>query len=608
MNKRLIAAAVAAACSVPSFAFGNEARIPPIIVTASRTAQTADEALAAVTVIDREEIERRQATSLPDLLRGTPGLTITNNGGPGKASAVFLRGTESDHVLVLIDGIKLGSSTVAGVAWQDLPLDQIERIEVVRGPRSSLYGSEAIGGVIQIFTRKGGGKTRASASVGGGSDDTYQAIANLSGGGKRGWFSLGTSHIDTKGFNSCIGSLSGGCFANEPDDDGYRRSAVQARAGTRFGATGEADISALRAWGHTEFDGFYNANDFVEQVIGGRVSFLPLEPWRVTLTAGNNRNERDYFQNGTFMSDIQTTRDVYSWQNDLSLGRDHLLTLGVDHQRDEVDGSTAYTVDSRDNTAVFAQYQAEFGRHSLLLAGRHDDNEQFGEHDTGNVGWGYAWSPELNLFASYGTAFKAPNFDDLYSPWGGNPELDPERSRSAEIGLRGRARAVDWGVYVFRTEVDDLIALDSSFEPYNVQEARIDGLEATATTRLFGWTATANLTLLDPKNRTADDNEGNLLPRRSRRSARLAFDRNFGAVSVGGSIFAESRRYDDLANTHELGGYGVVDLRAAYAFARNWRIEGEIGNAFDKDYQTAAFFNQAGRTYFVSLHYAPTRD
>ncbi|HEX5513322.1 MAG TPA: TonB-dependent vitamin B12 receptor [Gammaproteobacteria bacterium] len=604
MNKHLWVAAIAVV--LPSIASAQEVNLPPIVVTASRTAQTVDETLAAVTVITREDIERQQAQTVTEVLRGTPGLTISNSGGAGKQSSVFLRGTKSDHVVVLVDGVKIGSATVAGISWQDLPVEQIERIEVVRGPRSSLYGSEAIGGVIQIFTRRGGGETRVYGSVGAGSNDTYQSQVGISGGGERRWLNLGVSHHTTAGFNAC--NASAGCGAVEPDDDGYRNTAAQLRVGGRIGKTGELDLSALRAWGHTEFDGSWeNSNDFVEQVIGGRFAFAPLAPWRVTLAAGNNRSERDYFLDGDFTRYLDTSRDVASLQNDFSLSDHQLLTLGADYQRDKVDATYAYSVRSRDNRALFTQYQATFGKHSILLAGRHDDNEQFGEHDTGNIAWAYAFTPDLRLLTSAGTAFKAPTFDDLYDSWLGNPDLQPERARSAEVGLQGRHWKADWAVSIFRTEIDDLIVSNPpAYVPYNIEQARIDGLEARLSRQILSWTVAANLTLLDHENRSAGDSKGKQLPRRARQSGRVDIDRSFGAFSFGGSVFAEGSRYDDAANTLKLGGYGIADLRLGYAFSKDWRVQAELSNVFDKEYETVAFYNQPGRVWFIGLHYAPT--
>lgn len=582
----------------------------PIIVTATRTAQTADETLAAVTVITRQDIERQQATSVVDLLRGTPGLGLSNNGGLGKATSVFLRGTESDHVLVLIDGVKVGSATLGTTAFQDIPIDQIERIEIVRGPRSSLYGSEAIGGVIQIFTRKGGGPLKPYLSLGGGSYQTYNASAGVSGGGERGWFNLGASGITTEGFNACNGKPSpggAGCFAYEPDKDGYRNASGSVRAGYRFTSGAEVDVNALRAEGKNQFDGsFVNDSKSTQQVLGGRLRFAPLAAWHMTLAAGQSQDDSDNFKDGVFKSRFNTTRDTATLQNDVTLGQAHLVTVGLDYQNDKVDSTTAYAVTSRDNKGLFAQYQGTFGPQNVQLAVRGDDNEQFGERTTGGLAWGYDLDRDLRLTASYGTAFKAPTFNELYFPGYGNPNLQPEESRSYEVGLRGKGAWGGWSLNAYQTDVNDLIAYDASINAAaNVEQARIRGIEAALSARLRDWQLRSALTLLDPENRASGTNYGKVLPRRAEQALRLDLDRVLGRFRVGGTLFAEGRRYDDLANTREMGGYAVVGLRGEYAFAKAWRLQARIENLFDKEYETASFYNQPGRSFFVTLRYQP---
>ncbi len=604
MKKRCLPTAALLLLGSPSvFA----AEIDPVIVTATRTARTADETLASVTVITRKDIERQQAQSVQDLLRGIPGVDIANNGGPGKATSVFLRGTESDHVLVLIDGVKVGSATLGTTAFQDIPVEQIERIEIVRGPRSSLYGSEAIGGVIQIFTRKGGGTLKPYVSLGGGSYETYNASAGVSGGGERGWFSLSASGIDTEGFNACNGSLSAGCFTTEPDKDGYSNLSGSLRAGYRFDNGAEVDIHALHTDGDTEFDGsFVNESESIQQVLGGTLRFSPLDIWQITLAAGQSRDESDNFKDGTFQSRFDTERDTLSFQNDLSIALDHLLTVGTDFQDDRVDSTTAYAISSRDNTGLFTQYQGRFGAHDVQLSLRRDDNEQFGNRNTGGAAWGYALNEGLRLTASYGTAFKAPTFNELYFPGFGNPNLRPEESDSIELGLGSKAAWGHWTINAYETRIDDLIAFDAStFAPANIDQARIRGLEAVLGTRLGNWDLNTNLTLLDPENRSGDTNDGNVLPRRARQSFRVDADRRFGQYTFGATLLAAGKRYDDLANTRRLGGYGTVDLRAEYALTRDWRLQARIVNLLDKDYETAAFYNQPGRSLLVTLRYQP---
>ncbi len=584
--------------------------LAPVIVTASRTAETADETLASVTVITREDIERSQALSVQEVLRGLAGISIANNGGLGKNTSVFLRGTESDHVLVLIDGIKVGSATLGQAAFQDFPMEQIERIEVVRGPRSSLYGSEAIGGVIQIFTRRGGGPLTPFFSVGAGSHSTSSLFAGLSGGGERSWFHVGLSNLDTQGFNACTGKPfpgGAGCFTIEPDADGYRNRAGSLRLGHRFDNGAEVDFHALRAKGQNEFDGtFVNESESVQQVIGGRLKFSPLSRWQVSLSAGQSRDESDNFLNGVFRSRFDTRRDVFSLQNDIALGANQLATVGFDHQNDRVDSTTAFPVTSRRNEGIFAQYLARLGRHDLQASLRHDDNEQFGGETTGSVAWGYELVTGLRFTASYGTAFKAPTFNELFFPGFGNPNLQPEESRSAEVGLEGTGRAWRWSIHAYQTQVDNLIAFDAAtFLPQNIDGARLRGIEGVASGTVAGWRIAAHATLLDPENRSSGPNHGKVLPRRAEQSFRLDVDRDIGRATFGATVAAEGRRFDDLANTRRLGSYAVVDLRAEYRPHKDWAVQLKVGNVFDKHYETAAFFPQDGTNVFVTLRYRP---
>ena len=583
-----------------------------INITAARTPQSNVDTLASVTVIDRAEIERLQARSVPDALRGVPGLGFSNNGGLGKATSVFLRGTESDHVLVLVDGIRVGSVTLGTTSFQDIPIDQVERIEVVRGPRSSLYGADAIGGVIQIFTKKGGGPLTPRLGLGGGSHGTQDYSAGLSGGGGRGWYNLGASHLETQGINACDGlpfPPGGGCFTDEPDHDAYRNTGVSARAGYRLTDTLSTEVHYLRADGENEYDGSAsgsNSADFVNDTLGARLDWQALPAWRMSLSGGRSRDLSDNFFNGAFNSAYDSERYSASWQNDIALSTGQRLTLGADWLDDRVSGTTAYDRDSRDNTAGFAQYQGRFGDHDVALSARRDDNQQYGGHTTGSVAWGWRLAPDLRLLASWGSAFKAPTFNELYFPFFGNPSLDPEESDSVELGLAGQQAGIEWSLNAYQTTIDQMIGFDASFSPVNIAKGRIRGAEAIASTQWAGWDLAANVSALDPENRGHDANRGNQLPRRAKLMGRLDVDRSLGRWRLGTSLYGEGKRYDDLANRHRLGGFVTVDLRAAYALARDWSLEGKLANLLDKDYQTARLFNQDGRNAMLTVRYAPS--
>ncbi len=624
MKHPLILAAVSLPLAVVALADEPATLLEPVVVTATRTPQPQNETLASVTVIDRAEIERRQARSVPDLLRGVPGVAVTQTGGRGQTASIFMRGTNSDHVLVLIDGVKIGSATSGRTPFEDIPIEQIERIEVVRGPRSSLYGSEAIGGVIQIFTRRGGGPLAPRISVGGGTLNTMEVSAGLSGGGDRGWFDLGANLDRTDGINACRGrsSPSAGCRVEQFDRDRARNLGLSMRAGYAFSDAIELDVHLLRSENRSDFDGSKfagNVSRSEQQVLGTTATLQPLEPWTLILSGGRSWDQyRVFFDdpetnvNTYFLDRFDTERDTLSVQNNVAIAEGQLLTLGADYQDDRVDGTVNYAENSRDNLGVFGEYQGRFGASDLTLSLRQDDNEQFGKHATGSAAIGYLFQNAIQVSLSYGTAFKAPSFNDLYYPDYGNPDLDPEQSRSLEFGVKGLLplgpeATGRWDLSLYQTEIDDLIAYDSAIMgAANVQEARIRGFEASGEARYRDWSLQTNLTLLEPENRSSSAARGNLLPRRPEQSFKIDLDRQFDRWSAGASLFVAGRRFDDLANKVRLDGYTLVDLRAEYDITDELRLQARLENAFDEDYETAYLYNQPGRAFYLTLRYTPT--
>ncbi|KAA6185643.1 TonB-dependent vitamin B12 receptor [Thiohalocapsa marina] len=590
--------------------------VSPIVVTATRTAETADETLVSVTVVTRKEIEQQQSLSTLDILRGLPGVALSNAGGAGKSSSLYLRGANSDQVLFLVDGFRVGSATTGQTAFQNIPVAQIERLEIVRGPHSSLYGSDAIGGVVQIFTRRGGGPLRPFFNTTAGTYGTAGIAGGLSGGGEHGRFSLSGNVERTQGFNGCRGRGApyyDGCFTDEPDDDGYSNKGVSANVGYDLGDRAKVDLIFLRAETDVEFDGSWvNESRGLLQVLGATVRLRPLENWEMLLRAGRSWDEDSSYKDGAYVGRFDTRRDSLSWQNDVAVGENSLVTLGIDYTEDRITSNDAYSVTSRDNTGLFGQYQGWFGPLRLTASLRHDDNEQFGGHNTGDIALGYDVGPALRLMASYGTAFTAPNFNDLYyvspSPFfaDGNPDLQPEQSRSLEVGASGLFDTWRWSLNLFQTEVDDLIVLQPPlYFAENIDRARIRGLEGTLTGQLLGVDIGVNLTLLDPRNESDGPNDGNLLQRRPEQTFRLDLDRTFGRFSAGTGVVVSGRSFDDAANTVRLDGYTLVDLRAEYAFSDALRLQARLDNLFDEDYETAAWYNQPGRGLYVTLRYAP---
>jgi vitamin B12 transporter len=613
--------AALATCFSPHVHAQSEDRaesLDAVVVTATRTAITADESLAPVEVLDADTIRRSQARSLVDLLRGRAGINLTNQGGAGKLTTVSLRGAETDQVLVLIDGVRVGSATSGLTALQDLPVEMIERIEIVRGPRSSLYGSEALGGVIQIFTRRDRGAATFRFNVGAGSHGHREGGLGIGGSGAvsestTGWFGVDASLQRTDGIDACRGAgfpVFAGCFVDgQTDRDGYRRHAFSLRGGLAFGERVELQAHALRMSGHNDYDGgFVDNSDIVQRVLGAQLRWKVGAAVDLRFGVGSHLDRSDNFLADAPQGLFVTRRDSATAQADIALADDHLLSVGADWLRDRVGGDTGYVVDRRGNRAAFAQYQGRFGAQDLQLALRRDDNDQFGGETTGNAAWGVSFAERWRITAGYGTAFKAPSFNELYFPGFGNPALRPESSRTLEAGIGWRGERASLRLDAFATRAEDLIAFNAAtFSPDNIERARLHGAELRFDGEALGWTLGASASWLRTENRAPGPNRGKDLPRRAGETLRIELDRAFGDFSVGFTGLAEGARWDDLANTRRLDGFATLDVRAEYRFGRDWTLQGRVANLFDEHYETASFYRQPGREYFVSLRFLPQR-
>ncbi|MDN3520064.1 TonB-dependent receptor domain-containing protein [Halomonas ramblicola] len=567
----------------------------PLVVTAALAPRTADESLSSVTLLDEATLERQDPVSLIDLFRGQPGVDVTTSGSFGKQSSVFIRGTNSNQNVLLIDGIRLRSATSGAPAWQFLDPRMFQRAEIVRGPRGSLYGADAVGGVVQLFTPEGERGPTPRLSAGGGSFKTQRYSASLSGaeGGTR--YHFAGSRFDTDGAPIRRGG----------EDKGYDNTSGLFRLSHTFDNSAEIGGLALRAKGNTEFDSFGAPakTDFVQQVAGLYGEVPVTDSWRSRLTLSESRDEGDTVDAFGF-SVFDTRTQTVRWDNTLEVGF-HELIVGIEHDEDEVSGTSDYDESNRDNTALFAQGLLDFAPFSLQASLRHDDNEAFGEETTGSLALGYEVSEHHTLRASYGTAFRAPTFNELFFPGFGNPELKAETSDTLEIGVRGQFNRSFWDLALYQTDIDNLIInVDSDGDgfvdiPKNVQRARIRGVELSAGAELDAWTLAAALTYTDPEDRET----GNRLRRRASQSLRLDVDRALGDWSLGGSWIVQNHRYDDADNEERLGGYGNVNLRAGWAFAPMWSARLTVENVLDKEYETARDFPNAGHATFLSVHF-----
>ncbi len=582
--------------------------LSPIVVTATRNAQTVDDSLAAVTVITREDIERTQAKDLQELLSGRPGIDMTNNGGRGKNSSLFMRGTNSGHVLVLIDGAKIGSATLGSVSFQHLPLSQIDRIEIVRGPRSSLYGSEAIGGVIQIFTRKGKKGFNANESITIGRYRSTQITTGASINNMNTALSVQLGYDETGGFSAQKG--------NNPDDDGYQNTSFSTTFEHKFNNRISLNTSFVRAETKTEYDSWVPATDYesqgVQQAAAIKLKYVPTQEWKMTVGLDQGRDESQEIENDLKTNRFDTTRNRIYLQNDITLNDNTVLVLGFDRQTDTINSNIDYAETSRDNTGVFVQHQWFMQKADILFALRNDNNEAFGNKATGNIALGYPLNHTIKLLASYGTAFRAPTFNDLYYPVSGNPDLSPEESTSSEVGITGNQYWGNWNISLYRTDITDLInwacavnCNDADFfndiwRPFNIGKVRIRGLEASTTTHIQDWRIATSLNLTNPE----DVNTGNKLQRRAFRTARIDIDRNTRKFSAGVTVIGQGYRYTDTLNSDHLNSYYLVNLRAGYSVSKHVMLRLKLDNAFNKDYELNKSYNTAGRSIFATISYS----
>lgn len=588
----------------------------PVIVTASRVPERTGELFWSSSILTQPDIQARQVQSVQDLLADLAGINVDNTGGLGKQSSLFLRGTNSDQTLLLVDGIRVGSATAGSAPLQFLPLDEIDRIEIVRGPRSTLYGSDAMGGVIQIFTRRAHEPGLSfGASVSDGSHDTHDISGDLQASGRRAWVSLGAENLTTNGYNPCVAGapLFLGCATDAPGLDGYRNHSGSVAAGGDLTSWLSAEVHSMIADGQNYFDaGTANREEFRERVNSLSLDASLGQQWHARLQLGRNDDvERDFLYADPVDRFI-TRRDSASLVVDGRINPMLRLVSGADYYEDRVDSDTGYVdsdtgfpVTSRHTTGVFSELHGEWGPWSALAGARYEDNQQFGNHATENAGIGHKVGDTAQLTLTWGTAFHAPTFNDLYYPLFSNSHLQPEQSRSIELGADGRHGPLHWSAHVYQTRISDLIEFNSfTFVPENVDRARIRGAELQADWLSRDWKLTGQYTHLQPLDLGAAANGGDLLlPRRAKDSGSLEIRRLLPQASLGLVGRWEGKRFDDAANTTPLGGYFTVDLLGEWSFARGWQLEASCANLLNRVYQTAAYFNQDRLHYRITVRY-----
>ncbi len=569
-----------------------------LIVTATRTEQASFTSLASVTVIDRDTIEQSQAQDVADLIRMEAGIDIARNGGPGQSTSFFMRGTESNHAVVMIDGVKINPGTIGQSAIQNIDPYLIERIEIVKGPRSTLYGSDAIGGVINIITRR---DERMQISGTTGSFNTRKLNASLGGAANDVYYGIDLGLNRTDGFQT---------RTTWPNDRGYDNDSVNLKLGTEQ-EWGSLELRHLQATGNAEyiatdlttFMNILGDQDFDNRVSAISGEFFVNDYWTSTLTFSNMQDEIEQNQSTDF---LETDRNSLDWQNDIAFEQ-HLFTVGISLQREKADAisyGTAYSADT-DTDEVYIQDDIDLGRHKLLIGARHTDHETFGTENTWNIGYGYEVSAATFLFANAGTGFRAPDATDRFG-FGGNPNLEPETSTSYELGLRHKFNdALNLTASLFDNRIEDLIDYPGpTFTARNVNEARIKGLEASLNHQQGPWHSSVSLNVQNPK----DESNNTQLLRRAKRSLAARTSYQWDKLRLGGELIAQNERHDIDASTFlptTNAGYGILNLTAEYALSPELDLAARVDNVTDREYVLANGYQTQELSGFITLRYTP---
>lgn len=583
--------------------------LPEVVVTATRVAQPLAEIVADVTVIDRDQLERSGASALGDVLSRVAGFELSRNGGPGGTSNVFIRGAENRFTAVYLDGVRLDSQSTGGVTWESIPMSQIDRIEILRGPAGAVYGSNALGGVVQLFTRKGEGSFSPYVSFGLGTYSTAKLEAGFSGSAGAWDYALGLSGENSKGFNSRSTTTA------NPDDDGYHSEGASVRLGYALNADNRLEATWLSNDLTAQYDSSNKDDQSLRLLQAGGLRWNA--HWNANFATTLSVTEStDRYQTVPSPYRTLTLLRGYLMQSEYRTGN-HLLTAALERNEDKLNNATTTPVDSeRAQDAVALGYGWKSSVHSLQANLRQDQDSEFGAQTTGSVSYGYAVSGDWRVTASAGTAFRAPTLFQRFSIYG-TPGLEPEKANNLELGAQYAAGKSSASVTVYRNRISNLInyvratgSCTNNRPPVtlanrgcylNTAEAVYQGITLTGDTQMGGYKLHGALDLQDPR----DGVTGKLLPRRATHHASLAVDTRWGEWTVGADMKLSALRYDDAANNTVLPSYGLLGLYAQNRIAKDWTLTARIDNATDAVYQLTNTYVTAGRSLFVGLKWAP---
>lgn len=586
-----------------------------IVVTGRRTPQPERDVLGDVTIVDHQTLQNAGQSSLAQVLSQQHGIEFYDNGGPQTATGISIRGANTDQTLVLLDGVPINGATSGLAALNALPPDSIDHVEILRGSASSLYGADAIGGVINVITRKGADRPfSAYATVGAGTYGTSRYTTGFAG-NSNGWtYSLGASYGQSEGFNA---TNPHNVYLYNPDKDSYYSRNVNGSLGYEWkkGQKVTLQVYSTRINGGIDADSFNLYNDRSIQTLD-MISLTSenqiTDFWKSTLRYAYTL-DKDRTLEATSDTTFSTRQDQYTWQNDLTLSKTQKLTLAYEYLQQQVSGQIpSFNPDftpgpmlnfdrtRRHNNAFTGIYSGDFGRHHVQASLRNDDDSQFGSATTWGLSYGYDLTSRLRGYVATSTGFKTPTFNDLYYPGFANPDLRPEKSRNVEAGLKYTGDTYVLGIVAYQNRIRDLITYDpDEMKPENLGRATVRGLTLTAEKDFGDTTLRASADFQDPHNDT-DDKQ---LNRRARQVYRASAEHHMGRWTVGGEYQFTGRRYDDIQNQVGLGGFSLFNLTAGYRIDKHMDVSVRWNNVLDKTYTTAYGYNMPGSNVFVNLRW-----
>ena len=611
----------------------NELKTSDVFVTATRTPISKNNVIADVTTISSEDIERAGSSSLPELLQRQPGIEISNLGGPGKVSTIGIRGTSSTHSIVLVDGIRLSAATTGFSAIEHIPLSQIEKIEIVRGPASSLYGQDAIGGVIQIFTKKGVDGFKPYVDIGYGSYNTSNFKSGVRAGNNQTTYAINFAAMNSDGFSAFVPNPANAANSINLDKDGYKNYSLSSSLSHKINQDYEIDLQYFLSKGKNQFDNRF-AN-FSPSFHGNYRNEIKLETYAMNIKGQINKAwqssiklsqstdkylDLQKLNNFTFEDDAnlkdlyKTTQDQLSWQNNVALPRGS-ITLLYDFLKQRIKTTDVYEKTQRTNHGVMVGYSLIEDKHNFQSNFRKDFNSAYDDAVTGNIGYAYSINSNWTVSSSYGTAFVSPSFNFLYSLADsfalGNPNLKPEKSKNIEGSIRYKDDSGSMSLTMFQNKIDDFIIYTAPAEAgsrtstQNLNKAEIQGLTISGDQFFGHFQMKGSLTSQSAKNEDTDK----YLPRRASLIGNINLNYYIGNWNIGVEETFSGKRFDDKENIVNLSGYALTNIVTDYKINDKLKLNLRLNNVLDKDYSLAAEgrsgfkYQTPGRSLFANLRY-----